>query len=99
MKTECRMQKAVVSDQWSVISNQAVHGSRITHHVSRITRPSSVAPRPSERGVALVKGSDFMLEGGEDAVRIAYSGVGAAAIDEGITRLADAVASLRGVAV
>jgi hypothetical protein len=54
MKTECRMQKAVVSDQWSVISNQAVHGSRITHHVSRITRPSSVAPRPSERGVALV---------------------------------------------
>ena len=48
------MQKAVVSDQWSVISNQAVHGSRITHHVSRITRPSSVAPRPSERGVALV---------------------------------------------
>src|ERR1017187_8284680 len=47
MKTECRMQKAVISDQ-------AVHGSRITHHVSRITRPSSVAPRPSERGVALV---------------------------------------------
>ena len=32
MKAESRGQESVVSDQWSVISNQAVHGSRITHH-------------------------------------------------------------------
>ena len=38
MRKECRMQNAVISDQWSVVSNQAVHGSRITHHASRRSR-------------------------------------------------------------
>ena len=28
-----------------------------------------------ERGVAIVKGTDFLLEGGENTLRIAYSGV------------------------
>ncbi|GAC1434084.1 MAG: PLP-dependent aminotransferase family protein [Solirubrobacteraceae bacterium] len=50
----------------------------------------------AEREVALVKGTDFMLEGGDDAIRLAYSGVTPQQIDEGITRLADAVRSLQG---
>jgi DNA-binding transcriptional MocR family regulator len=47
-----------------------------------------------ERGVVFVKGTDFLLEGGENALRLAYSGVTPTEIDEGITRLADAVRSL-----
>jgi 2-aminoadipate transaminase len=47
-----------------------------------------------ERGVTFVKGSDFLLEGGENTLRLAYSGVTADRIDEGIRRLADAYASL-----
>ncbi|HTN24255.1 MAG TPA: PLP-dependent aminotransferase family protein [Solirubrobacteraceae bacterium] len=44
----------------------------------------------NERGVAFVKGTDFLLEGGQNTLRLAYSGVTADQIDEGIRRLADA---------
>jgi DNA-binding transcriptional MocR family regulator len=45
----------------------------------------------NERGVTFVKGTDFLLEGGENTLRLAYSGVTEDQIDEGISRLADAV--------
>ena len=48
-----------------------------------------------ERGVAFVKGTDFVLQGGENTLRLAYSGVTPEQIDEGITRLAGAYRSLR----
>jgi DNA-binding transcriptional MocR family regulator len=48
----------------------------------------------AERGVAFVKGTDFMLQGGENAFRLAYSGVTPAEIEQGIARLADAYRSL-----
>jgi 2-aminoadipate transaminase len=48
----------------------------------------------AERDVVFVKGTDFLLEGGRNALRLAYSGVTPEQIDEGITRLADAVRSL-----
>ncbi len=51
-----------------------------------------------ERGVKLVKGADFLLEGGEHSLRLAYSGVTPEQIDEGVSRLAEAVRSLGGVA-
>jgi len=44
----------------------------------------------AERGVAFVKGTDFLLDGGENTLRLAYSGVTADQIDEGIARLAEA---------
>ena len=47
-----------------------------------------------ERDVVFVKGTDFLLEGGENTLRLAFSGVTPEEIDEGITRLADAVRSL-----
>ena len=47
-----------------------------------------------ERGVVFVKGTDFLLEGGENTLRLAYSGVTPEQIDEGVTRLADAARSL-----
>jgi 2-aminoadipate transaminase len=47
-----------------------------------------------ERGVLFVKGTDFLLEGGENTLRLAYSGVTPEQIDEGISRLAEAVKSL-----
>ena len=50
----------------------------------------------NERGVAIVKGTDFLLEGGHNTLRLAYSGVTADQIDEGIRRLADAVHSVAG---
>jgi 2-aminoadipate transaminase len=48
----------------------------------------------AERGVIFVKGTDFLLDGGQNTLRLAYSGVTPAQIDEGVTRLAQAVRSL-----
>ena len=47
-----------------------------------------------ERGVVFVKGTDFLLEGGQNTLRLAYSGVTPDEIAEGIARLADAVRSV-----
>ena len=47
-----------------------------------------------ERGVVFVKGTDFLVEGGENTLRLAYSGVTPDEVDEGITRLAEAYRSL-----
>jgi DNA-binding transcriptional MocR family regulator len=44
--------------------------------------------------VLFVKGTDFLLEGGHNTLRLAYSGVTPEQIDEGITKLAEAVRSL-----
>jgi len=44
----------------------------------------------AERGVAFVKGTDFMVDGGENTLRLAYSGVTPDEIDEGVQRLAEA---------
>jgi len=49
-----------------------------------------------ERGVVCVPGTDFMLEGGERALRIAYSGVGEGEIKAGVARLAEAYRALAG---
>ena len=45
----------------------------------------------AERGVSFVKGTDFLLEGGQNTMRLAYSGVSTEQIPEGVRRLADAV--------
>ncbi len=48
----------------------------------------------AERGVSFVKGTDFLLEGGENTLRLAYSGVTPEQIDTGIARLAEAYRTL-----
>lgn len=54
-----------------------------------------LAPEATKRGVAIVKGSDFLLDGGRHALRLAYSAVTTAEIPEGVRRLADAVRAVR----
>ncbi|MGI8440090.1 MAG: PLP-dependent aminotransferase family protein [Thermoleophilaceae bacterium] len=61
------------------------------------TDAGALASAASERGVTVVKGTDFLIEGGESAVRLAYSGVTPEQIDEGVGRLAEAYGSLSGV--
>jgi 2-aminoadipate transaminase len=51
----------------------------------------------ARRGVQFVKGSDFVLEGGESSLRLAYSGVTPAEIEEGVKRLAEAYAEIAAV--
>jgi 2-aminoadipate transaminase len=46
------------------------------------------------RGVQFVKGADFVLEGADSSLRLAYSGVTVEEIDEGVRRLADAYAEI-----
>jgi 2-aminoadipate transaminase len=58
------------------------------------TDVSALFDAAAERGVSFVKGTDFMLEGGENTLRLAYSGVTPEQIDVGIARLADAYRSL-----
>jgi DNA-binding transcriptional MocR family regulator len=43
----------------------------------------------AERGVQFVKGSDFVLEGADSSLRLAYSGVTPEEIEEGVARLAE----------
>ena len=50
----------------------------------------------ADRGVQFVKGSDFVLEGYESTLRLAYSGVTPAEIDEGVSRLAQAYEAVTG---
>src|SRR3954463_266819 len=54
----------------------------------------ALAAAAQDRGVVFVKGTDFLLEGGQSSLRLAYSGVTPDEIDEGISRLADAYRSL-----
>jgi DNA-binding transcriptional MocR family regulator len=49
-----------------------------------------------DRGVVFVRGSDFLLDGGRNTLRLAYSGVTPEQIEEGVGRLAEAVRSLAG---
>ncbi len=52
-------------------------------------------PAAMKKGVAIVKGSDFLLEGGRSSVRLAYSAVTVDQIDEGVRRIAEAIAEVR----
>ena len=54
-----------------------------------------LSERAEEAGVSFVKGTDFLLEGGESAFRIAYSGVTAPQIEEAVSRLAGAWRALQ----
>ncbi len=58
------------------------------------TDVSALFKAAAERGVAFVKGTDFLLEGGENTLRLAYSGVTPEQIDTGVARLAEAYRSL-----
>lgn len=52
---------------------------------------NQLAPAAANRGVQVVKGTDFVLEGGQHSLRLAYSAVTADRIDEGVQRLAAAI--------
>lgn len=56
---------------------------------------AEVASAAAARGVAVVQGSDFLLTGGNHALRLAYSSVTEDQIEEGVRRLAEAVAEVR----
>ncbi|BAL93235.1 putative GntR-family transcriptional regulator [Actinoplanes missouriensis 431] len=53
-------------------------------------------PAAMKKGVAVVKGSDFLLEGGKHSLRLAYSAVTVDQIDEGVRRIAEAIEEVRG---
>jgi len=53
-------------------------------------------PAATERGVTVVKGSDFLLEGGEHELRLAFSAATVDQIDTGVHRLAEAIEAVRG---
>ena len=52
------------------------------------TDVDALAGAARERGLVFVKGTDFLIEGGENTLRIAYSGVRPDQIEEAIGRLA-----------
>lgn len=57
-------------------------------------RADAVFEAAAARGVAVVKGTDFLLGGGRHSLRLAYSAVADDRIEEGVRRLAEAVASV-----
>ncbi|HEY5188998.1 MAG TPA: PLP-dependent aminotransferase family protein [Solirubrobacteraceae bacterium] len=60
----------------------------------RGTDVAALQKAAAPRGVQFVKGADFVLEGGESSLRLAYSGVTPSEIEDGIGRLAGAYAEL-----
>ena len=50
----------------------------------------------NERDVTFVRGSDFLLDGGQNTLRLAYSGVPEHRIDEGVRRLGEAYRATTG---
>jgi 2-aminoadipate transaminase len=52
---------------------------------------AALLPVAARQGVAVVKGSDFLLDGGRHSLRLAYSAVTADQVDEGVRRLAAAI--------
>jgi 2-aminoadipate transaminase len=62
------------------------------------TDVGALAEAAAERGVLFVKGADFVLDGAESSLRLAYSGVTPEEIEEGIKRLAEAYDQLTPVA-
>jgi 2-aminoadipate transaminase len=52
----------------------------------------------AELGVVFVKGTDFLMEGGENTLRLAFSGVTPEQIEDGVGRLATAYRSLHSAA-
>jgi 2-aminoadipate transaminase len=62
------------------------------------TDVAALGAASQERGVVFVKGTDFLIEGGESSLRIAYSAVPPDQIEEGISRVADAYRELAGAA-
>lgn len=56
---------------------------------------AALAPEAERRGVSVVKGTDFLLEGGHHALRLAYSAVTADQIELGVRRLAEAAEAVR----
>jgi 2-aminoadipate transaminase len=57
------------------------------------TDVDALASAAKDRGVVFVKGTDFLIEGGQNTLRLAYSGVRPDQIEEGVTRLAEAYRS------
>ena len=57
---------------------------------------AALAARAEERGVIFVKGTDFLIEGGESSLRIAFSAVPPDQIEEAIARVAEAYRELAG---
>ena len=57
---------------------------------------AALAAGAEERGVIFVKGTDFLIEGGDSSLRIAYSAVPPDQIEEAITRVAEAYRELAG---
>ena len=55
-----------------------------------------LAANAKEAGVVFVKGTDFLIEGGQNALRLAYSGVTPDQVDEGVSRLAATYRNLSG---
>jgi DNA-binding transcriptional MocR family regulator len=58
------------------------------------TDVEALAHAAAEIGVSFVKGSDFLLEGGENTMRLAFAGVTPKQIDVGVTRLGAAYRSI-----
>ena len=48
-----------------------------------------------KKGVAIVKGSDFLLDGGNHSARLAFSAVTVDQIEEGVRRIAEAIEAVR----
>ena len=91
-QTLCRALRAQLPDARFV---EPQGGYFLWVELPRGTNVGALFDAAVERGVQFVKGSDFVLEGGDSSLRLAYSGVIPAEIEEGVGRLAEAYRALQ----
>jgi DNA-binding transcriptional MocR family regulator len=60
---------------------------------------AELAAEATRHGVEFIKGTNFLLDGGHDAVRLAFSGLTPELIDDGIRRLSSACHAVRSARV
>jgi DNA-binding transcriptional MocR family regulator len=78
--------------------------ARFTGYFIWVTLPGGVsvaelAAEATRHGVEFIKGTNFLLDGGNDAIRLAFSGLTPELIDDGIRRLSSAYHAVRSARV
>lgn len=95
LKERCRALTAALERELPEASFSAPEGGYFMWvELPEGTSVDALFDAAAQRGVQIVKGTDFLLDGGENTLRIAYSGVTPEQIDEGVGRLAEAYRSL-----
>ena len=89
------IERSVRTVSTALAERARVLAESIRKHLPGEVDVDKLFPAAMKKGVAIVKGTDFLLEGGKNSLRLAFSAVTVDQIDEGVRRLAAAIEEVR----